>query len=81
MKRAPRYRTRNQIVATTAREVRWPGQPTRPRYDLYDLWKHPTYLAVENEVDELLKQWPAQRGRIVALLAVQKAFFDNGATH
>ena len=81
MKTPPRYRTRDQIVATTAHEVRRPGQPTRPRYSLYDLWKHATYLAVENEMDELLEQWPAHRARTVALLAVQKAFFDNGATH
>ena len=34
-----------------------------------------------NELDELLDQWPRNRPRTVALLAVRQAFFDNGATH
>ena len=57
------------------------GDPTRPAYTLYCLWKYPTYLAAMNELDELLDQWPRNRPRTVALLAVRKAFFDNGATH
>lgn len=75
------YRTREQIVSTTAHAVCRPGKPPRPRYDLYDLWKQPKYHALENELDELLEQWPAHQARAVALLAVRKAFFDNGATH
>jgi hypothetical protein len=34
-----------------------------------------------NELDELVDQWPRNQPRTVALLAVRKAFFDNGATH
>ncbi len=57
------------------------GDPTRPAYTLYCLWKYPVYLAAMNELDELLDQWPHNKQRTVALLAVSKAFFDNGATH
>lgn len=57
------------------------GDPTRPAYTLYSLNDYPTYLAAMNELDELLDQWPRNRQRTVALLAVRKAFFDNGATH
>ncbi|MCI1189884.1 hypothetical protein MON38_20875 [Hymenobacter sp. DH14] len=34
-----------------------------------------------NELDELVDQWPRNRQRTVALLAVRQAFFDNGAVH
>ena len=57
------------------------GDPNRPAYTLYCLWKYPVYLAAMNELDELLDQWPRNQPRTVALLAVSKAFFDNGATH
>jgi hypothetical protein len=57
------------------------GDPTRPAYTLYSLNDYPTYLAAMNELDELIDQWPRNRPRTVALLAVRKAFFDNGATH
>ncbi|MGI4872852.1 MAG: hypothetical protein ACRYFX_16965 [Janthinobacterium lividum] len=57
------------------------GDPTRPAYTLYSLWQYPTYLAVLNELDELLDQWPHNQQRTVALLAAQQAFSDNGATH
>ncbi|MFC6226129.1 hypothetical protein ACFP2F_22995 [Hymenobacter artigasi] len=57
------------------------GDPTRPAYTLYCLWKYPTYLAAMNELDELVDQWPQNQPRTVALLAVRQAFFDNGATH
>jgi hypothetical protein len=57
------------------------GDPTRPAYTLYCLWKYPTYLAAANELDELIEQWPRNQARTVALLAVRAAFFENGATH
>ncbi len=57
------------------------GDPTRPAYTLYSLWKYPTYLAAANELDELVEQWPRNQARTVALLAVRAAFFENGATH
>ena len=57
------------------------GDPTRPAYTLYSLWKYPTYLAAANELDELVEQWPRNQVRTVALLAVRAAFFENGATH
>lgn len=57
------------------------GDPTRPAYTLFSLHQYPTYLAAMNELDELVDQWPRNRPRTVALLAVRKAFFDNGATH
>jgi len=57
------------------------GDPTRPAYTLYSLNDYPTYLAAMNELDELIDQWPRNRPRTVALLAVRQAFFDNGATH
>ena len=57
------------------------GDPTRPAYTLYSLHKYPTYLAAMNELDELVDQWPRNRPRTVALLAVRQAFFDNGAVH
>lgn len=57
------------------------GDPTRPAYTLYSLWDYPTYLAATNELDELLDQWPHNQPRILALLAVRAAFFENGATH
>lgn len=57
------------------------GDPTRPAYTLYSLNDYPTYLAAMNELDELIGQWPRNQQRTVALLAVRKAFFDNGATH
>lgn len=57
------------------------GDPTRPAYTLYCLWKYPTYLAAANELDELVEQWPRNQARTVALLAVRAAFFENGATH
>lgn len=57
------------------------GDPTRPAYTLYCLWKYPTYLAAANELDELIEQWPRNRARTLALLAVRAAFFDNGAVH
>lgn len=57
------------------------GDPTRPAYTLYSLGDYPTYLAAMNELDELLDQWPRNRQRTVALLAVRKAFFDTGAVH
>ena len=57
------------------------GDPTRPAYTLYSLSDYPTYLAAMNELDELIDQWPRNRPRTVALLAVREAFFDNGATH
>jgi hypothetical protein len=53
----------------------------RPAYTLYSLWEYSTYLAAANELDELLDQWPRNRQRTVALLAVRTAFFENGATH
>ncbi|GAA3984869.1 hypothetical protein [Hymenobacter antarcticus] len=34
-----------------------------------------------NELDELVYQWPRNRPRTVALLAVRQAFFDSGAVH
>ena len=57
------------------------GDPTRPAYTLFSLHKYTTYLAAMNELDELVNQWPQNRPRTVALLAVRQAFFDNGATH
>ena len=57
------------------------GDPTRPAYTLYSLHQYPTYLAAMNELDELVDQWPRNRPRTVALLAVRQAFFDNGAVH
>lgn len=57
------------------------GDPIRPAYTLFSLRHHPTYLAVANELDELVEQWPRNRPRTVALLAARQAFFDNGATH
>lgn len=57
------------------------GDPTRPAYTLYSLWDYPTYLAATNELDELLDQWPHNRPRVLALLAVHAAFYENGATH
>jgi len=57
------------------------GDSTRPAYTLYSLWDYPTYLAVTNELDELLEQWPRNKPRTLALLAVHTAFFENGATH
>ena len=57
------------------------GDPSRPSYTLYSLWEYSTYLAAANELDELLEQWPRNKQRTVALLAVRTAFFENGATH
>ena len=57
------------------------GDPTRPAYTLYSLHQYPTYLAAMNELDELVDQWPRNRPRTVALLAVRQAFFDSGAVH
>jgi len=57
------------------------GDPTRPAYTLYNLWEYPTHLAASNELDELLDQWPRSWQRTVALLAVQRAFYENGAPH
>ena len=57
------------------------GDPTRPGYTLYSLWEYATWLAAMNELDELIDQWPHNRPRTVALLAVQQAFYDNGAPH
>lgn len=57
------------------------GDPTRPAYTLYCLWKYPTYLAAANELDELVEQWPRNQARTLALLAVRAAFFENGAVH
>lgn len=57
------------------------GDPTRPAYTLYNLWEYPTHLAANNELDELLDQWPRNWQRTVALLAVQRAFYENGAPH
>lgn len=57
------------------------GDPTRPAYTLYSLWEYPTHLAASNELDELLDQWPRNWQRTVALLAVQRAFYENGAPH
>lgn len=57
------------------------GDPTRPAYTLYSLWDYPTYLAAANELDELVDQWPYNRPRTVALLAVRAAFYENGAPH
>jgi hypothetical protein len=57
------------------------GDPTRPAYTLYSLWEYPTHLAASNELDELLGQWPHNWQRTVALLAVQRAFYENGAPH
>jgi hypothetical protein len=57
------------------------GDPTRTAYTLYSLWDYPTYLAITNELDELLDQWPHNQPRTLALLAVCGAFFENGATH
>ncbi|MBT9395613.1 hypothetical protein KLP40_20775 [Hymenobacter sp. NST-14] len=34
-----------------------------------------------NELDELLEQWPNNQARTVALLGVQRAFYENGAPH
>jgi hypothetical protein len=75
------YRTREQLVSTTAHAICRPGKPPRPKYDLYDLWRLPGYHAFNNEVDELLERWPVYQARTVALLAVRQAFFINGATH
>ncbi len=75
------YRTKEQLVSTTAHAVCRPGKPNRPKYDLYDLWKLPSYHAFSNELDELLERWPVYQARTVALLAVRQAFFINGATH
>lgn len=68
------------------RQYRYPvktfrGDPARPAYTLYSLWEYPTYLAVANELDELLDQWPQNRPRTLALLAVRTAFYENGAPH
>lgn len=57
------------------------GDPTRPAYTLYSWWDYPTYLAGMNELDELLEQWPHNQARTVALLGVQRAFYENGAPH
>lgn len=57
------------------------GDPSRPAYTLYCLWKYPTYLAAANELDELIEQWPRNQVRTLALLAVRAAFFENGAVH
>jgi len=57
------------------------GDPTRPAYTLYSLWDYPTNLAATNELDELLDQWPHNRPRVLALLAVHAAFYENGAPH
>jgi hypothetical protein len=57
------------------------GDPTRPGYTLYSLWEYATWLAAMNELDELIDLWPQNRPRTVALLAVQQAFYDNGAPH
>lgn len=57
------------------------GDPMRPAYTLYSLWEYPTYLAAANELDELLEQWPHNQPRALALLAVQAAFYENGAPH
>ena len=57
------------------------GDLTRPAYTLYSLHQYPTYLAAMNELDELVDQWPRNRPRTVALLAVRQAFFDSGAVH
>ena len=75
------YRTREQIVSTTAHAICRPGKPSRPEYNLYDLWKLSGYHAFNNELDELLERWPVYQARTVALLAVRQAFFLNGATH
>ena len=75
------YRTREQIVSTTAHAVCWPGKPPRPKYTLYDLWKLSGHHAFHNELDELLERWPVYQARTVALLAVRQAFFLNGAKH
>jgi len=57
------------------------GDPSRPAYTLFSLHQYPTYLAAMNELDELVDQWPRNRPRTVALLAVRQAFFDSGAVH
>lgn len=57
------------------------GDPTRPAYTLYSLWEYSTHLATNNELDELLDQWPRNWQRTVALLAVQRAFYENGPPH
>jgi hypothetical protein len=57
------------------------GDPMRPPYTLYSLWDYRTYLAAANELDELVDQWPYNRQRTVALLAVRANFYENGATH
>lgn len=57
------------------------GDPTRPAYTLYSLWEYSTWLAAMNELDELVEQWPHNQARTVALLAVQQAFYENGAPH
>lgn len=75
------YRTREQIVSTTAHAVFRAGKPPRPRYTLYDLWKLSGHHAFNNELDELLERWPVYQARTVALLAVRQAFFLNGARH
>ena len=53
----------------------------RPAYTLYSLWDYPTNLAATNELDELLDQWPQNGPRVLALLAVHAAFYENGAPH
>lgn len=75
------YRTREQLVSTTAHAICRPGKPPRPEYNLYDLWKLSGYHAFHNELDELLERWPVYQARTVALLAVRQAFFLNGARH
>ena len=57
------------------------GDPTRPAYTRYSLYQYPTYLAAMNELDELVEQWPRNRQRTVALLALHQNFYDNGSTH
>ena len=57
------------------------GDPTRPAYTLFSLHQYPTCLAAMNELDELVDQWPRNRPRTVALLAVRQVFFDSGAVH
>jgi hypothetical protein len=73
------YRQRFQAHLYPVKTFR--GDPTRPAYTLYSLHKYPTYLAAMNELDELVDQWPRNRPRTVALLAVRQAFFDSGAVH
>ena len=38
-------------------------------------------LAVANELDELVEQWPRNQQQTVAWLAVRGAFFNSGAVH